>query len=73
MLPLEQRGGLETYNQLFLYDISDQGKCSAPLISQQTTNLKYPKMCALNSNRLRSETLEFFGKLGWLCYKAGAV
>lgn len=52
MLPLEQRGGIETYNQLFLYDISDQGKCSAPLISQQTTNLKYPKMCALNSNTL---------------------
>lgn len=36
---------------MFLYDQTDRGKCSAPPISQQTTNLKCLKMCALNSNR----------------------
>lgn len=71
--PSAQRGGTELYNQLFLYDTSDQGKCSALLIGRETPNLMCPKMCALNSNRLRAKTLEFLGKLRWLCYKARVV
>lgn len=73
MLHLEQKGRIEIYNQIFPYDIFDQGKRSAPLISQQTTNLKYPNVCTELLTDLESEILEFLGKLGWLCYKAGNV
>lgn len=75
MLHLEQKGRIEIYNQLFLCDISDQSECSAPLINQQTSSLKYPNTCVCTEllTDLESETLEFLGKLGWLCYKAGNV